>query len=443
MAADRSRCRPGTERIVDSDPAGVISSAPSMLPVLVPMAPSSTITVEDRTEARTRSTSGSNAGDVETDPSLKYNALWGGGKDGFVLAYTPRILFADFTGREHEFEILNGGVAALTILHKRTTFQLNTFDQYGTIFASSLVIPARWKGEGAPGIIYSLPATQGAKLTYVASYSIGHADAGADPTLEPHVQRADGRVRRSGRVVAAAASAGLRARRGRSSSSTARPSTTTSPSPPACTTPRPIRPTRTSRSSSPARRCEQKDVNGNTALRGEPPAQAGHRRLRRAPLPAPLEQEDDHRARRRRRRRVSRTTPTLYQVGPYAGRAGVIPYPTGEFLTIYNPVDPDDRPRNKIQAVVDAKIEPWFSPFGGVNEERIELAAAVNFLFGKNTSASRAASTTCFPRAARASSPATLRGPHRPAAATRRRLIRPALPASTPSPWVSSCGSAS
>ena len=88
-----------------------------MLPVLVPMAPSSTITVEDRTEARTRSTAGSNAGDVETDPSLKYSALWGGGHDGFTLAYQPRILYTDFTGASRDFEMLNGGVAGLTIFN--------------------------------------------------------------------------------------------------------------------------------------------------------------------------------------------------------------------------------------------------------------------------------------------------------------------------------------
>jgi hypothetical protein len=353
-----------------------------MLPVLVPMAPSSTITVEDRTEARTRSTAGSNAGDVETDPSLKYSALWGEGHDGFVLAYTPRILYTDFTGHAHDFEMLNGGVAGLTILHKRTTFQVNTFDQYGTILASSLVIPTRWKGEGAPAIIYSLPAAQSAKLTYLASYSSASLVQALTPRLNltvnaqmgvfggldeqsrvnlPLVYGPNGELKLEYRVTKhdeVAVTGGVHYAHTQVAASVPLVETTTTL------------------------------ANGNVVTAGGsvPAIQP------KAAIVGYAELRYRHHWSKKTYTEVaggvavaSQDFPTEYQVGPYVGRAGTIPYPTGELLTVYNPVDPDDRPRNKIQAVFDAKIEPWFSPFGGINEERVELAGAINFLFGKNT----------------------------------------------------------
>jgi hypothetical protein len=369
---------------VDIAIAPVISSATSMLPVLVPMAPSSTITIEDRTEARTRSTTGANAGDVETDPSLKYNAIWAHGNDGFTIAYTPRILFGDFTGKEHEFQILDGGVAALFIQHKRTTFQLNTFDQYGTIFANSLVIPTRWKGEGAPAIIYSLPAAESAKLTYVASYTNASITQALTPRLNltftaqmgvfggpdevsrqqlPLVISPNGEVRLEYRATKhdeIAVAAGVHYAQTKL-----------------------------------ANDVPYLDASGNQVYVGTGATKMPEFEVNIQPKAATVGYAEV-----RYRHHWSKKTytelaagvavanqdyPALYQVGPYGGRSSTIPYPTGEFLTVYNPVDPEDRPRDKVQGVFDAKIEPWFSPFGGINEERVELASAVNFLQGKTT----------------------------------------------------------
>ncbi len=353
-----------------------------MLPVLVPMAPSSTITVEDRTEARTRSTAGSNAGDVETDPSLKYSALWSEGHDGFVLAYTPRILYTDFTGHGHDFEMLNGGVAGLTILHKRTTFQINTFDQYGTILASSLVIPTRWKGEGAPAIIYSLPAAQSAKLTYLASYSNASLVQALTPRLNLTINAQMGVF------------GGL--------------DQTSKQELPLVFGP-------TIEAKLEQRITKHDELGGTigfhyaeTELADRAPVNGtAETELNIQPKPAIVGYAEV-----RYRHHWSKRTytelaggaavahqdfPTEDQVGPYANRASTIPYPTGELLTVYNPVDPDDRPRDRLQAVLDAKIEPWFSPFGGINEERVELASAVNYLFGKNTIRLQGAFYTVLP----------------------------------------------
>ena len=370
---------------VDIASTPVISSAASMLPVLVPMAPSSTITVEDRTEARTRSTTGANAGDIETDPSLKYNAVWAHGNDGFTLAYTPRILFGDFTGNAREAQILDGGVAALFVQHKRTTFQLNTFDQYGTIFANSLVIPTRWKGEGAPATIYSLPAAESAKLTYVASYTNASVLQALTPRLNLTITGQMGvfggpdELSRQQLPLVISPNAELRLE---------------------------------------YRATKHDEVAGavgvhyaQTRLASDIPALGadGHQLVDKTDPAHPLPELEVNiqpkpatvgYAEVRYRHHWSKKTytelaagiavasqeyPALYQVGPYSGRSSTIPYPTGELLTVYNPIDPDDRPRTKVQGVLDAKIEPWFSPFGGINEERVELASAINLLSGKTT----------------------------------------------------------
>jgi hypothetical protein len=373
-----------------------------MLPVLVPMAPSSTITVEDRTEARTRSTTGANAGDVETDPALRYNALWGEGHDGFTLAYTPRILFTDFTGQSRDAEILNGGVAGLTILHKRTTFQINTFDQYGTILASSLVIPTRWKGEGAPAIIYSLPAVQDATLTYLASYSNASLTQALTPRLNltfnaqmgvfgglnessrvnlPLVYGPNGEVKLEYRATKhdeVIGTAGVHYAKTQLADTV--PLVDTSGA-------------QITRTVTNAATGAMTIINETAPSIQPKPATVGYAELRYR----------HHWSKRTYTELAggvavaSQEFPTQDQVGPYVGRASTIPYPTGELLTVYNPVDPDDRPRDKVQAVLDAKIEPWFSPFGGINEERVELASAANYIFGKNTIRLQGAFYTVLP----------------------------------------------
>lgn len=346
------------------------------------MAPSSTITIEDRTEARTRSTTGSNAGDVETDPSLKYNAIWAHGNDGFTIAYTPRILLGDVTGKQREFQILDGGLAALFIQHKRTIFQLNTFDQYGTIFANSLVIPTRWKGEGAPAIIYSLPAAESAKLTYVASYTNASLTQALTPRLNltftaqmgvfggpdeesrqqlPLVISPNGEVRleyRASKHDEIAVAAGVHYAQTKLANDI------------------PVKNADGTQKYSPTNGLAELEVNiqPKPATVGYAEARYRHHWTKKTytELAAGVAV-------------ANQDYPTQYQVGPYAGRGSTIPYPTGEFLTVYHPVDPEDGPRNHVEAVLDAKIEPWFSPFGGINEERVELASALNLVFGKTT----------------------------------------------------------
>ena len=359
-----------------------------MLPVLVPMAPSSTITFEDRTEARTRSTTGSNAGDLETDPAVRYNAVWRHGTDALTLAYTPRLLFVDETGKDHQAQILNGASAILELHHGRTSFQFATADQYGTIDPASLVIPARWKGEGTPAVIYSLPADLTQNLTYISSYSSAvltqalsrrlnlsvSAQMGVfgGPTEHsraelPLVYSPNGEVKleyNASHHDDVIVTGGLHY----------------------ATTKQIDTITVNVANQLDGRQVSVANVQAAPAVVGYAELRYRHKWSRstvtEVSAGAAVAHQDVHVYPASADSDAQDVSDAFFPI--LNSRPGTIPYPTAEILTIYNPLNPDERPRDKVQAVFDLRSNPWFDPFAGVNQERVELSGAVNFLSGKN-----------------------------------------------------------
>ena len=362
---------------------------------MVAMAPSSTLTFEDRSEVRGRTTDPNNkiASDVETDPTLRYSATWRNGTNLFNLFYNPRLLYSDVAGHAHAAEMLQGAGAALGLYQGRTSFQLGSVGQYGTIAASSLIIPERWQGQGAPKTYYSLPADQSVKLTYVSWYStatltqqltrrwsltfngqygvFGGPDEASrkqlplvwGPTgeikIEHNVTHTDeidvtGGVHYAETKLATNAAVGYVNVNG--------------------TDPVSGDPTRTT----------------NTDLVFQPkPAIVGYGELRLRHHWSRFTQTDIAAG----VAVAHQQFPTAYKASatpsaqdpsppknPYADRSDAIVYPTAELLTVYGA----EKVHGKLQLVGVARVVPWFDPFAGVNEERSEFAVAGNWIFGKN-----------------------------------------------------------
>lgn len=175
-----------------------------MLPLVVALNVTGTISIEDRTEVRGRLVQSPEVGagglvtstsdpqsynnktsmvlDLETDPVGRLRLEGRNGLDALTIAYAPRIVLANYTGQGTDQGADPNNPTTIDLIHRpmlslekqiapRDRFVLNGLLQYGSTTAGTLLLPERWNGQDRPQLPRAYPVLPFAKQTFLSIYA--------------------------------------------------------------------------------------------------------------------------------------------------------------------------------------------------------------------------------------------------------------------------------
>ncbi len=122
-----------------------------------------------RAEERIRTSNDVSAAESELNPRLRYDLIWRGGQDHFVLSYNPRFIYTrTFSRPSIDERVINPATLntsdpndtptsalhnagfGVEMVRPRYRISLYQFGAYGPITTTALLVQAPWGGEGAP-----------------------------------------------------------------------------------------------------------------------------------------------------------------------------------------------------------------------------------------------------------------------------------------------------
>lgn len=175
-----------------------------MLPLVIAMNVTGTISIEDRTEVRGRLVQSPEVGagglvtstsdpesynnktsmvlDLETNPVGRLRLEGRNGLDALTIAYAPRIVLANYTGQGAGQGADPKDPTTIDLIHRplltlekqlapRDRFVLNGLLQYGSTTAGTLLLPERWNGQDRPQLPRAYPVLPFAKQTFLSIYA--------------------------------------------------------------------------------------------------------------------------------------------------------------------------------------------------------------------------------------------------------------------------------
>jgi hypothetical protein len=152
---------------------------------VVPMDVGQTGSVSARVEERFRRGSDIKATETEFNPILKYDVIWRGGQNHFVMLYQPRFIYTHSYDRrfpdpnlvnlgtlnlrnpnDTPLSVLHNGGVGFEAIRPRWRLSLYQFAAYGTISTTALLVQAPWGGDAPPPDPNPIiPSTIGSRFT--------------------------------------------------------------------------------------------------------------------------------------------------------------------------------------------------------------------------------------------------------------------------------------
>lgn len=125
--------------------------------------------IEMRAEERVRTGNDVTAAESELQPRLRYDVIWKGGQDHFVVTYQPRFVYTNVFSRptidprlvnpatlnqndpnDTPISFLHNAGVGYESVHPRYRISLYQFAAYGPVTTTSLLVQAPWTGDGPP-----------------------------------------------------------------------------------------------------------------------------------------------------------------------------------------------------------------------------------------------------------------------------------------------------